>query len=105
MKVMQVIPEFFVKHLTNFAKRIFYVHFLRSFDLASLYFLTGIPLFLFGLSYGLYRWIDCARKGTTATAGTVMLAGLPFLLGIQFFLSFFHHDMQDIPRQPINTRL
>jgi dolichol-phosphate mannosyltransferase len=105
LRIAKSIPEFFFKHTRNFIKRIFYVHFLRSFDLASLYFLTGIPLFIFGLAYGLYRWIDCSRRGVTATAGTVMLAGLPFLLGCQFFLSFFHHDMQDVPRQPIHPRM
>src|SRR5882724_8113721 len=105
LKIVKILPEFFFKNIYNFIKRIFYVHFLRSFDLASLYLISGIPLFIFGFSYGLYRWIDCGRKGTTATAGTVMLAGLPLFIGIQFVLSFFHHDMQDTPRQPLHTRL
>jgi len=104
LNIMQVIPEFLNKHISNFAKRIFYVHFLRSFDLASLYFLTGIPLFLFGFTFGCYRWIH-SQKDVAASPGIVMLAGLPLLLGIQFLLSFFHHDMQDVPRQPIHTRL
>jgi glycosyltransferase involved in cell wall biosynthesis len=105
LSIMKAVPEFFTNHVANFAKRIFYVHFLRSFDLASLYLVTGIPLFLFGFAYGLYRWIDCANKGIPATAGTVMLAGLPLLLGVQFFISFFHYDMLDTPRQPLHTRM
>lgn len=105
LKIIRVIPEFLYHHMVNFLKRIFYVHFLRSFGLASLYLVTGIPLFFFGLSYGLFRWIQCEHLGVAATAGTVMLAGLPFLLGIQFILSFFHHDMQDIPRQPVHVRI
>lgn len=105
LKILRVMPEFFCKHITNFIKRIFYVHFLRSFDLASLYLLTGIPMFIFGLSYGIFRWVQGIENGVPATAGTVMLAGLPFLLGIQFFVSFFHHDMQDVPRQTLHTRI
>jgi dolichol-phosphate mannosyltransferase len=105
MKIIKIVPEFLFKNIFNFMKRIFYSHFLRSFDVASLYLISGIPLFLFGLTYGIYRWIDCGRKGTTATAGTVMLAGLPLLLGIQFIISFFHYDVLDSPKQPLHTRL
>jgi dolichol-phosphate mannosyltransferase len=105
LKVTQVVPEFLYRHGINFLKRIFYVHFLRSFGLASLYLVAGIPLFVFGFSYGLFRWIQAEHLGVAATAGTVMLAGLPLLLGIQFILSFFHHDMQDTPRQPVHIRM
>jgi hypothetical protein len=67
--------------------------------------MTGIPMILFGLSYGIFRWNQGIENGVPATAGTVMLAGLPFLLGIQFVLSFIHHDMQDVPRQPLHPRM
>jgi hypothetical protein len=105
LHIARVIPGFVLHHMTNFLKRIFYSHFLRSFDLASLYLLAGIPLFLFGLIYGIYRWELGNRTGVPATAGMVMLAGLPFLLGIQFSLSFFHHDLMDVPRRPLHPQL
>jgi len=105
LKILRVIPQFLKKHTINFVKRTFYIHFLRSFDLASLYLITGVPMFLFGLSYGIFRWTQGIQNGVPATAGTVMLAGLPFLLGIQFIVDFFHYDMQNVPRQSIHTRM
>jgi glycosyltransferase involved in cell wall biosynthesis len=96
--------EFPIKHLRNFAKRIFYNYFLRDFNMGSLYLTLGVPLFVFGLIFGSWKWVRYAQQGQVASAGTVMLAALPFVIGMQFVLSFFNQDMQQNPSAPLQKR-
>ncbi len=91
-------------HARNFAKRLFYSYFLRSFSVASVELPLGIALVVFGIVYGLMNWTVDA-DGAPATAGTVMLAGLPVIVGVQLLLSFLAYDVASSPRWPIHKRL
>lgn len=61
-------------------------HFWFDFTPVGLIFLTGVPLLLWGLTFGGNAWWESISTGAPATAGTVMLAALPFLLGAVFLL-------------------
>lgn len=105
LRPLAVLGPFLRGHLRNVARRILYSYFLRGFSPASLALLAGLPLLLFGLSFGAVQWLQSWRSGTPATAGTVMLASLPILIGIQLLLSWLNHDVAAEPRQPIHPLL
>lgn len=100
LKISQIVGEFFLKHIRNFLKRIFYNYFLRDLSLASIELLAGIVLFSAGACFGISSWISSANKGVNTPAGTVMLAALPILMGIQFILAFLGADIASVPRRP-----
>lgn len=89
-------------HLRNLLKRIFYVYFLRDFNVASLELLVGLGGMTFGFAYGVLNW---RMHGEPATAGTVMLAALPFLIGAQSIIGFLNYDMRAGRAVPLHKQL
>lgn len=104
LKISQVIGEFFVKHMRNFFKRIFYNYYLRDMSLASIELPLGVILLSFGTLYGGYHWMDSIQAGVPTPAGTVMLSALPVLLGLQFILAFLGHDIRSVPVRPLSRQ-
>lgn len=105
LRIGSVILPFLWCHLRNFVKRVTYTYFIRDFSIASLYLVFGIPLFLFGVTYGLYEWFEHARDGILAPAGTVMLAALPVITGFQLLLAFLTYDVSSTPRIAVHRDL
>lgn len=105
LKIGKVIPEFLAKHFKNTAKRFFYRYVLRDFSLATIEFLLGIILLVFGLTYGATHWYASVLTGIPATAGSVMIAALPLLTGIQFLLAFFNYDILAVPKRALHPAL
>ena len=105
LRILHVIPEFSWRHAKNFAKRIFYNYFLRSFTFATLEMMLGTLLVSAGTFFGVYEWRQAAAAGVTATGGTVMLAALPIILGTQMLLAATSYDIHDVPREPLHLRL
>jgi glycosyltransferase involved in cell wall biosynthesis len=97
--------EFPVKLAATFLRRMTLKYFVYDFSMMSVYVLTGIPLLLFGLIFGIAKWIQYAQLGTTAPTGTIMLATLPVIVAIQVLLSAIEIDMHALPRQPITGPL
>jgi dolichol-phosphate mannosyltransferase len=100
LKISKIVGEFFIKHVRNFIKRIFYNYYLRDMSLASIELPLGLVLFLAGVSYGGYHWFESARVDAVTPAGTVMLAALPILMGAQLILAFLGFDIASVPRRP-----
>lgn len=105
LQVRKEFATFVYKHGANFLKRIFYTYFLRGFSIASIQWLAGPLLLLFGLVFGVNEWVGSSREGVTATAGTVMLAALPTIVGIQFILSAIDHDIRAVPQYALHRLL
>ncbi len=105
LRVGGVVFDFVYKHGRNTFKRIFYNYFLRDVSLASLELLVGAGLMVFGLSAGIYFWVDAAASGATASAGRVMLSALPLLLGFQLILGFIAFDIASVPKRAIHRLL
>lgn len=105
LKITKIIGDFFVKHLRNFFKRIFYNYYLRDMSLASLELPASLALLAFGLLYGGVHWGASAHADVPTPAGTVMLAALPTLVGLQLLLSFIGHDVAAVPVRPIHKSL
>ena len=105
LKPLTILPEFVLKHSVNFAKRIFYNYFLRSFSIATVNLVLGSLLVLGGASWGLAAWVRYAKSGVFASSGQVALASLPIIVGTQLVLAFLTHDMASTPRVPVHKRL
>jgi glycosyltransferase involved in cell wall biosynthesis len=101
LKISKIVGEFTVKHIKNFAKRIFYNYYLRDMSLASIELPLGISFLFFGLIFGSYQWISSANTGFPSSAGTVMLSALPVILGLQLTLAFLGYDINSVPINPL----
>jgi len=103
--IRKIIIPFLRNHWFNLCKRIYVVHFLRGFSIASLELVLGLILLAFGTIYGGIMFFDDYGEKLSAAAGPVMLAALPILLGTQFLLSFLRHDYSIQPSIPIHLSL
>ena len=104
LNVWSAVPTFTYKHTTNFFKRLFYCYFLRDFHVASLEWLLGPPLLLFGTIFGVSKWFEHIQLATPASTGTVMLASLSFMVGLMLLLSALQFDVYNQPRTPLQSR-
>lgn len=104
LKVSKIIGEFFIKHLRNTIKRIFYNYYLRDLTVASIELPIGILLLTFGVLFGAFHWIDSLLQNVTTPTGTVMISALSILVGIQLILAFISFDVSSIPRRPLQLR-
>ena len=86
------------KLLVTFIKRILKEYFLYDFNIASLFIITGLPLFLFGLFFGIYSWIFYARQNILAPTGTIMGIALTVILGFQLLLQAIQYDITNSPK-------
>ena len=103
--IHRVLFEFPSKLFATFIRRLVLKNFIYDFSMASIYLLSGLPLLLFGLSFGIYKWIQYASIGIPAPTGTVMLPTLSVLLGIQLLLSAIEIDLRSVPTEPLSTPL
>jgi len=105
LKVSKIIGEFFVKHMRNFGKRIFYNYYLRDMSIASIELPLGVLFLLFGAGFGGWSWLNAMREGSATPVGTVMLSALPALMGLQLVLAFLAYDIATVPGSPLHKRL
>ena len=101
MSIRHVLIEFPIKLARTFLRRIILKYFLIDFSMTSVYLLTGIPLLLFGLIFGITKWIQYASLGIPAPTGTVMLPTLSVILAIQILLSAIEIDLNSTPHKAI----
>lgn len=102
LKISKILGEFFVKHLRNSFKRIFYSYYLRDMSLASIELPVGVILLIFGVLFGTYSWVGSISNGLPNSSGTVMLSALPVIVGLQLVLAFLGHDINSVPDRPFH---
>jgi glycosyltransferase involved in cell wall biosynthesis len=105
LSIYRTLFEFPYKLLITFLRRVLLKYYIYDFSILSLYLLTGLPLLLFGLIFGIAKWIQYAQIGIAAPTGTVMLPTLCLILGIQIMLSAIEIDMKSTPKEPITNPL
>jgi dolichol-phosphate mannosyltransferase len=103
--IHRILFEFPQKLLISFLRRLVLKNFIYDFSMASIYLLTGLPLLIFGLIFGIYKWIQYASVRIPAPTGTVMLPTLSVLLGIQLLLSAIEIDLRSVPTEPLSNPL
>ena len=99
LSIFKSAVEFPRKLLKGFLKRIFYRYFLYDFNMGSIYLILGLPMFLFGVIFGGYRWYLSAVYDIANPIGTVMLVALSTILGVQFLVGGVGVDIDNIPKK------
>jgi glycosyltransferase involved in cell wall biosynthesis len=103
--IHRILFEFPGKLMATFLRRLMLKNFIYDFSMGSIYLLASLPLLVFGLTFGIYKWIHYASMGVPAPTGTVMLPTLSLLLGIQLLLSAIEIDLRSVPTEPLSTPL
>jgi len=89
----------FSKNLSKtFIKRIIKRYFLYDFNIGSVYLLLGLPLFLFGIIFGIKTWIHHSANNTFTPTGTIMIITLSLILGFQLLLQAVQVDISNAPK-------
>ncbi|GAB4489460.1 MAG: hypothetical protein OHK0031_13150 [Anaerolineales bacterium] len=101
LSIWRVMMEFPPKLLMTLARRLVLKTLIRDFSMQAIYLLAGLPLLLFGLVFGSWKWIVYASQNILAPTGTVMLATLSVLLGIQFLIAAIEIDLRCVPDEPL----
>jgi len=91
--------EFPPKLLVTFLRRILLKYFLFDFNIGSLYLLTGIPIFMYGVIFGLLKFEKYDKLGIGAPTGTVILPTLLIILGFQLLLAGLAFDVNNYPKK------
>lgn len=89
------------KLLKGLFNRIGYQYFLYDFTAASIYLAMGIPALIFGVIWGIVKWIHSIKTGIVASSGTVLIAVLPIIVGIQFITQAISLDINDVSKSSI----
>jgi dolichol-phosphate mannosyltransferase len=97
--------EFPIKLMKIFFRRLILMNLIYDFSMASVYILVGLPLLLFGLTFGITKWIKYATLGIPAPTGTVMIPTLSVLLAIQFLIAAIETDLRSTPKVPLSAPL
>lgn len=105
LNVARSIPLFLWLHKRNFLRRLFYNYFLRDFHLASIEWILGPILMVFGLIFGSYTWVTNVAAEVETPTGTVMVAALSIIIGLQLLLSAIGFDIDNQPKTPIFPQL
>ena len=105
LSVRRTLFEFPFKLIRTFFRRLILKNLIYDFSMASIYLLAGIPLLLFGLIFGIIKWVDYAARNIPAPTGTVMLPTLSVLLGIQFMIAAIEIDLRSTPKTPLSPPL
>jgi len=105
LSIRRTLIEFPLKLSATFFRRLVLKNLIFDFSMESIYLLVGIPLLLFGLIFGIIKWVDYATHGLPAPTGTVMLPTLSVLLGIQFLIAAIEIDLRSTPREPLSPPL
>lgn len=104
LKIPKIMLPFLTKHVVNFLKRVAYNYYVRDFNIASLLLPLGILLFVFGVVFGIDKWMESSASGVPATAGTVMIAAISTFAGLQFLLGVLNFDIRNTPTLPLQKR-
>ncbi|MBF0463834.1 MAG: glycosyltransferase family 2 protein [Nitrospirae bacterium] len=99
LSIAKVLLSFPSKLMSGFLKRILFKYFIYDFNMASVYMLLGIPMFLFGVSLGLYEWVQSSLTGLIRSPGTIMLTALPIIVSFQMLLQAINIDISSVPKR------
>ncbi len=99
LSITRTLFEFPYKLFFAFWRRIALKYFLFEFNIASMYLLFGLPLFIFGVVYGGLNYIKYSSHQIAAPTGTVVIPTLLIILGFQLLLSAANFDITNYPRK------
>ena len=102
LSVKKTLFEFPPKLVVLLFRRTLIKNFLYNFNMGSIYLLTGVPMLLVGLIFGIIKWIKYAELGIPAPTGTIMIPVMLVTLSVQLLLAAINIDLQSTPKKPIS---
>jgi glycosyltransferase involved in cell wall biosynthesis len=93
LSVWKTLFTFPSKLFKAFLRRIWLRYFIYDFNIGSLYIFFGVPLFLFGLIFGIIKWVHYATLQIATPTGTIMIAVISLVLGFQMILAAIQYDI------------
>jgi len=101
LSIWRTLNQFPPRLLYCFIRRVLLKNFLYDFTMESVYLLTGVPLLVAGVLYGVSKWIHFTALGIGAPTGTVVIPAMMIILGFQLLLSAIGEDVRGIPLEPL----
>jgi dolichol-phosphate mannosyltransferase len=99
LNIKKALLQFPPNLFRGFLKRIFFKYFIYDFNMASVYLLLGLPVFIISIIFGLVEWMDSIVSGKPKSSGTIMLVALPIIISFQMLLQAIQIDINSIPRK------
>lgn len=93
LSIWKTLFSFPAKLMKAHLRRLWMQYFVDDFNISSVYLAFGVPMFLFGLVFGLVKWIHYANIGIPAPTGTIIISLITIIMGFQLILSFIQNDM------------
>lgn len=103
MNVSKMIFVFLARLSKTFLKRVVKEYFLYDFNIGSVYIFFGFPLFLFGIVYGISKWMYYSSINAFAPTGTIMIITISIILGFQLILQAIQYDVFNAPKGTQNN--
>ena len=99
LDIKKVALKFPPKIIKGLSKRLFLKYFIYNFNMASIYMVLGIPLFVFGVVFGAIEWCNSIQTNIETPTGTIMLSVLPIIIGVEFLLQAINIDIMSEPKE------
>jgi dolichol-phosphate mannosyltransferase len=99
VRIMRILSQFPAKLLKGLSKRILLKYFIYDFNMASVYILVGLPVFVISIILGIAEWIDSIVSGVSKSAGTIMLVALPIIVSFQMLIQAVQIDINSVPHK------
>ncbi len=104
LSIKRTLLEFPPKLISILFRRTWVKKFLFNFGMDAIYLASGIPMLIFGFSFGIIKWIKYARLGVPAPTGTIMIPVMLIMLGFQLILAAVNIDLEATPKEPLCRR-
>ena len=98
LHISKIVFEFAYKHLRILAKRIAYRYYIYDFSLASITLPAGSSLFIFGMVYGGFNYINSMYEAKPSPVSALLIVVLSLISGLQLLLHFFTQDVANEQR-------
>lgn len=97
----QTLREFPWRLVRGFLRRLWIQYFVRDFGLFSVFLISGLVMFGFGVIFGTYHCIRSVQLNMPTQTGIIMMSVLPIILGVQCLLQAIVLDVQNLPEHPL----
>jgi len=105
LSVTRTLVEFPPRLFAGLVRRLLWRYFVQDFSAVSVFLVMGIPMLLFGTTFGAASYWHYSTIDKFAPVGVVMIGALPIILGVQLVLQAIVLDIQNVPRVPISPPL
>lgn len=95
LSIWKALFSFPLKLMRVHLRRLRMQYYVEDFNISSVYLATGIPMFLFGLIFGIVNWVHYAKIGISTPTGTIIISLMTIIMGFQLILSFIQNDMSN----------